>query len=80
MGTLLPGIPFRKALKISALRLTAPLLPGLPGPVVLRSGGVPLHPVFWDDNYITLFPGESRTLTARVATKHLQGPLTVTLE
>ena len=48
--------------------------------VVLRSGEDPLHPVFWDDNYITLFPGESRTLTARVATKHLQGPLTVTLE
>ena len=29
MGSFLPGINFRKALKMSALRLTAPLLLGL---------------------------------------------------
>ncbi|MDE5622596.1 MAG: glycoside hydrolase family 2, partial [Alistipes sp.] len=29
--------------------------------------GEVINPVFWSDNFVTLFPGESRTLTAVVA-------------
>jgi exo-1,4-beta-D-glucosaminidase len=32
---------------------------------VLDGKGAEILPVFWDDNYITLLPGESRTLAAR---------------
>ncbi|WP_430809342.1 MULTISPECIES: glycoside hydrolase family 2 protein [unclassified Carboxylicivirga] len=32
-------------------------------------------PVFWDDNYVSLMPGETKTLRARVATKDLPAEL-----
>jgi exo-1,4-beta-D-glucosaminidase len=32
--------------------------------VVDKESGEPLLPVFWDDNYISLLPGEERTITA----------------
>ena len=32
-------------------------------------------PVLWEDNYLTLMPGESRTVTARYLSKNaLKGP------
>jgi exo-1,4-beta-D-glucosaminidase len=35
---------------------------------LLRTGsGEPVLPVFWDDNYLILFPGQERTLKARFA-------------
>jgi exo-1,4-beta-D-glucosaminidase len=37
-----------------------------------RSGNEVL-PVMWDDNYVTLFPGERRALTAAYAKRHLAG-------
>lgn len=37
-----------------------------------KSGNTIL-PVFWDDNYISLLPGESRTINAWVYTKNLEG-------
>ncbi len=30
-------------------------------------------PVFWDDDYVTLLPGETREIVARYATKDLGG-------
>ena len=33
--------------------------------VVERSGGEPVLPVLWDDNYVTLFPGQTRRVGAR---------------
>ena len=35
--------------------------------------GPSVNPVFWSDNFITLLPGETRTVTARVAADMLQG-------
>ena len=34
--------------------------------------GQEVVPVYYDDNYITLWPGESRTITAKYATADLQ--------
>jgi exo-1,4-beta-D-glucosaminidase len=41
----------------------------------LRKGhdGDDALPVFWDDNYISLLPGEERVITGRVATRDLDG-------
>lgn len=36
-------------------------------------GGTPLLPVLWDDNYVTLMPHETRTLTARVSSSVVAG-------
>jgi len=36
-------------------------------------GGQEALPVFWEDNYISLLPGETRTLTATVRTRDLGG-------
>jgi exo-1,4-beta-D-glucosaminidase len=36
-------------------------------------GSDDIAPVLWDDNYISLLPGESRTLTATVRTRDLAG-------
>jgi exo-1,4-beta-D-glucosaminidase len=44
---------------------------------VLRDGGEVL-PVYWSDNYISLLPGESKTLTAELPAG--SGPLTVALD
>jgi len=35
--------------------------------------GMPVLPVRWDDNYVTLMPRETRTLTARVPTAAIGG-------
>jgi exo-1,4-beta-D-glucosaminidase len=40
---------------------------------VLGRGGEEALPVFWEDNYVTLLPGESRTLTARYNVRDLAG-------
>jgi exo-1,4-beta-D-glucosaminidase len=40
---------------------------------VVGKGGEEALPVFWEDNYITLLPGESRTLTARYNVRDLGG-------
>ncbi len=39
--------------------------------------GKTILPVFWDDNYISLLPGETRTLSAWVYTKDLDGQIPV---
>jgi exo-1,4-beta-D-glucosaminidase len=36
-------------------------------------GGDDVTPVFWDDNYVSLLPGEERTLTARYDAASLEG-------
>src|SRR6185437_5440624 len=36
-------------------------------------GGQEALPVFWEDNYISLLPGETRTLSATVRTRALGG-------
>lgn len=38
-----------------------------------KRGGAPVLPVFWDDNYITLLPGESRTLNVEYRRADLAG-------
>jgi exo-1,4-beta-D-glucosaminidase len=38
------------------------------------AGGDDVLPVFWDDNYISLLPGETRQLTAKYRTEHVHGP------
>ena len=43
------------------------------------SGGAEILPVFWDDNYFSLLPGETREVTARIAMRDLAGK-TATLE
>jgi len=37
------------------------------------AGGDEILPVLWSDNYFSLAPGESRELTARIATRDLAG-------
>ena len=41
--------------------------------VVNSSTGIDILPVFWDDNYITMFPYETRTINATIATSLLSG-------
>jgi len=36
-------------------------------------GGPEVTPAFWQDNYVTLLPGETREITGRVYTRDLQG-------
>jgi exo-1,4-beta-D-glucosaminidase len=43
-------------------------------------GGEPLAPVFWDDNDVTLFAGQSVTLTARLAAASGRGRLQVRID
>jgi len=38
-----------------------------------NQSGETILPVFWDDNYISLLPGETRTISAWVYTKNLNG-------
>ncbi|HJP61344.1 MAG TPA: glycoside hydrolase family 2 protein, partial [Gemmatimonadaceae bacterium] len=40
---------------------------------VVGKGGEEALPVLWEDNYVTLLPGESRTLTARYNVRDLGG-------
>ncbi len=37
-------------------------------------------PVLWDDNYVSLLPGETRTLTARYRTQDIHGPGAVVVQ
>lgn len=37
------------------------------------AGGDDVLPILWDDNYISLLPGETRQLAAKYRTEHLQG-------
>jgi exo-1,4-beta-D-glucosaminidase len=37
------------------------------------SGGAPVAPVFWDDNYISLAPGETREIVAKYRVSSLEG-------
>ncbi len=39
--------------------------------------GNEVNPVFWSDNYITLFPGEKKSLSARVAESDVNGDIKV---
>ena len=40
-------------------------------------GGEDVLPAFWSDNFITLLPGEEKTVTARFATAELEGVVPV---
>jgi exo-1,4-beta-D-glucosaminidase len=40
---------------------------------VVGSDGEEALPVFWDDNYVTLLPGETRVITARWAAAAIRG-------
>jgi exo-1,4-beta-D-glucosaminidase len=39
------------------------------------AGGEPLLPILWSDNDVTLWPGESLTLTAHLATSGAEAPV-----
>jgi len=41
---------------------------------VAGAGGEDVLPVFFDDNYFPLFPGEKRTITARFEASQISGP------
>jgi exo-1,4-beta-D-glucosaminidase len=41
--------------------------------VVSDKTGRSILPIFWDDNYISLLPGETKQLTARFSPEHLRG-------
>jgi exo-1,4-beta-D-glucosaminidase len=41
--------------------------------VTKGEGGDELWPSFWSDNFITLLPGEEKTVTVRFAKKDLDG-------
>lgn len=40
--------------------------------LVDQRNGEPVLPVFWDDNYVSLLPGETRVLTATIAAEGLE--------
>jgi exo-1,4-beta-D-glucosaminidase len=37
-----------------------------------KATGETIVPVFWDDNYISLMPGEKRTISAKLQKQHIQ--------
>ncbi len=43
------------------------------------SEGDEIHPTFWNDNFVTLFPGEQKLLTARVAISDTNGSTPILL-
>jgi hypothetical protein len=45
--------------------------------IVLLSGGTPAGPVFWDDNFVTLFPGETKVLSAWISQSDTRGDFSV---
>jgi exo-1,4-beta-D-glucosaminidase len=47
---------------------------------LLGEDGADVLPVFWDDNYVSLLPGEKREITARVDAKQLSGAGMVRIE
>jgi exo-1,4-beta-D-glucosaminidase len=44
---------------------------------VVTASGDEILPVLWDDNYVSILPGASKTLTAKYATGAAGGPVTV---
>ena len=48
--------------------------------VRLEQDGIPVDPVFWDDNFISLFPGERRVLHGRVPKEDAPGKLSIAIE
>lgn len=48
--------------------------------ITLLSDGRPVDPVFWSDNFVTLFPGETKTLTAAVSKSDVWGELSVQID
>ena len=46
----------------------------------LRCNGEYISPVFWSDNFVTLFPGETRVLEARFSREGLQGKIDVCID
>jgi exo-1,4-beta-D-glucosaminidase len=46
--------------------------------VLAGEGREEVAPIFWDDNYVTLMPGETRVLVARIGSR--SGPLAVGLD
>ena len=40
---------------------------------VVGSDGEEVLPMLWDDNYVTVLPGETRVITARWSAKDLRG-------
>lgn len=47
---------------------------------VTGANGEDILPIFFDDNYFPLFPGEERTITARFDTAQISGPAKVVVE
>jgi hypothetical protein len=41
--------------------------------ITKRKGGEDLVPIFWDDNYFPLFPGEKREISAAYTAANLEG-------
>jgi exo-1,4-beta-D-glucosaminidase len=64
-GEMLATVTLRNASKTLAFMTHLRLRKGTTGDDAL--------PVFWDDNYISLLPGEERVITGRVATRDLDG-------
>ena len=48
--------------------------------LILLSDGKPADPVFWDDNFVTLFPGEKRCVTGRIPKEDAPGELSIRIE
>ena len=41
--------------------------------IIKKNNNEEVLPTFWDDNFITLFPGEEKTVEAKFAKKDLNG-------
>lgn len=47
---------------------------------VTDDSGKEVAPVFWSDNYVTLFPSENKTLSARVAESDVEGKVMIKID
>lgn len=47
--------------------------------VVLLNDGIAVDPVFWADNFVTLFPGEQRVVSGRVPKEDAPGTLSIAI-
>ncbi len=47
---------------------------------VTDDSGKDVAPVFWSDNYVTLFPSENKTLSARVAESDIKGKVMIRID
>ncbi len=48
--------------------------------IVTDERGRDVTPVFWSDNYVTLFPSENKTLSARVAESDVKGNIIIKID